>query len=91
MARARPARKRPFDIDEAIEEIRRAIADAGAGDAAMFALASEGYTTLFEQLVACIISIRTLDETMLMCARRLFARARTPAAVAALAARRSTH
>src|SRR5436190_12748990 len=85
--RARPARKRPFDIDEAMDRIRRTIADTGVADAAMFALASEGYTALFEQLIACIISIRTLDETMLTCARRLFARARTPAAVAALPAR----
>src|SRR5436190_12307896 len=85
--RARPARKRPFDIDEAMDRIRRTIADTGVADAAMFALASEGYTALFEQLIACIISIRTLDETMLTCARRLFARARTPAAIAALPAR----
>ena len=86
-APARPRRKRPFDIDEVIARVRRAIADAGVADAAMFALASEGYTTLFEQLVACIISIRTLDETMLVCARKLFARARTPAAIAALPVR----
>ena len=83
----RPARKQPFDIDEAMDRIRLAIADTGVADAAMFALASEGYTTVFEQLVACMISIRTLDETMLTCARRLFARARTPAAVAALPVR----
>jgi endonuclease-3 len=56
-------------------------------DAAMFALASEGYTSLFEQLVSCIISIRTRDEKMLVCARRLFARARTPARIAALPVR----
>ena len=84
---ARPKRKRPFDIIEAMDRIRRSIADTGVADAAMFALASEGYTSLFEQLVACIISIRTLDETMLVCARKLFARARTPAAIAALPVR----
>jgi len=84
---ARPTRKQPFDIDEAMDRIRRAIADTGVADAAMFALASEGYRSVFEQLVACMISIRTLDETMLTCARRLFARARTPAAVAALPVR----
>jgi endonuclease-3 len=48
----------------------------------MFALAEEGHTTLFEQLVACIISVRTRDEVSLPAARRLFARARTPEAVA---------
>ncbi len=46
--------------------------------AALFVLADEGYNSAFEQLVACILSIRTLDEVMLVTARRLFARARTP-------------
>ena len=51
----------------------------------MFALRDEhGHTTLFEQLVACILSIRTRDEVSLPTALRLFARARTPRAVAAL-------
>jgi endonuclease III len=80
-------RKRAFDIDEVMTRIRATIAERGVADAAMFALASEGYTSLFEQLVACVISIRTRDETMLVCARRLFERARTPAAVAALPVR----
>ena len=80
-------RERRFDIDEAMDRIRRSIAESGVEIAAMFALASEGHTSLFEQLVACIISIRTLDETMLTCARKLFARARTPAAIAALPVR----
>lgn len=53
-------------------------------DAAMFALAAEGYTSLFEQLVACIISIRTRDEVMIELARNLFARAPTPQAMATL-------
>jgi endonuclease-3 len=79
--------KRPFDIDVVMQRIRETIASSGVADAAMFALASEGYTSLFEQLVACVISIRTYDETMLTCARRLFARARTPATVAALPVR----
>jgi endonuclease-3 len=52
--------------------------------AAMFALAEDGYRSVFEQLVACILSIRTLDEVSLVAARRLFAAARTPAALAAL-------
>jgi endonuclease-3 len=50
----------------------------------MFQLAAEGHTSLFEQLVACIISIRTRDEVMLTTARLLFARAPTPAAMARL-------
>jgi endonuclease-3 len=53
----------------------------------MFELAELGYRSLFEQLVACIISIRTRDEVSLPVAVRLFERARTPAAVAALSER----
>ena len=86
-SRVRAPRKQPFDIDDVLRRIRETIASSGVADAAMFALASEGYTSLFEQLVACIISIRTFDETMVVCARRLFAKARTPAAVAALPVR----
>ena len=37
----------------------------------MFALAEEGHRTLFEQLVACILSIRALDEVSLVAARRV--------------------
>ena len=80
-------RKQPFDIDAVLTRVRTTIGELGVADAAMFALAAEGYASLFEQLVACIISIRTYDETMLICARRLFAKARTPAAMAALPVR----
>ena len=52
----------------------------------MFALAEEGYRTLFEQLVACILSIRTRDEVSLVAARRLFARTRSPHEITRLAA-----
>ena len=50
----------------------------------MFELAEEGFDSAFEQLIACIISIRTFDEVTLPTARRLFARARTPLAVSQL-------
>jgi endonuclease-3 len=52
--------------------------------AAMFALAEEGHRTLFEQLVACILSIRTRDEVSLLAARRLFAAAGGPNEIGAL-------
>ena len=52
--------------------------------AAMFALAEEGHRSLFEQLVACILSIRTRDEVSLEAARRLFAVARGPEQIAGL-------
>ena len=76
--------KRSFDIDVVMQRIRETITSSRVADAAMFALASEGYTSLFEQLVACIISIRTYDEIMLTCARQLFARVRAPAAMGRL-------
>ncbi|MES2522955.1 MAG: endonuclease III [Gemmatimonadota bacterium] len=56
----------------------RTLAEGGYAPAAMFQLATEGFTSVFEQLVACIISIRTFDETSLPAAQRLFALARTP-------------
>jgi endonuclease-3 len=74
--------KKPFDIDLAIQRIREAVRPYPK--AAMFELADEGFRSVFEQLVACIISIRTLDETTLPVARRLFARARTPAEMSQL-------
>ncbi len=46
--------------------------------AAMFELYEQGYTTLFEQLISCIISIRTLDETTIPLSLKLYERARTP-------------
>ena len=68
--------KRAFDIDLAIKRIREAVQPFAK--AAMFELAEDGFNSPFEQLVACIISIRTYDEVMLPTARKLFARARTP-------------
>ncbi|MEO0406465.1 MAG: endonuclease III [Cyanobacteria bacterium P01_A01_bin.135] len=52
--------------------------------AAMFALAEAGYSSLFEQLISCILSIRTYDEVSLPAAKRLFSKARTAAAIAQL-------
>jgi endonuclease III len=70
-----------FSIDRALHEIIHAIQTFPK--AAMFALAEDGYDSLFEQLVACIISIRTFDEVSLVAARRLFTLARTPEEIAA--------
>ena len=50
----------------------------------MFELAERGHRTLFEQLVACVISIRTRDEVSLPVALELFRRAPTPEAIARL-------
>jgi endonuclease III len=74
--------ERPFDIGVALERIEEAVAPWPK--AALFQLAEEGYTSTFEQLLACIISIRTYDEVTLPVSRKLFARARTPADVGQL-------
>lgn len=93
MARRRPgsaapstrhtrATKRPFDFDVAIPLLREAVHPFA--DAAMFELADRGWRSVFHQLVACVLSIRTRDEVSLPAALRLFAAAPTPAALAAL-------
>ncbi len=74
--------KQPFDIDRAMGLLREAVRPWPK--AAMFELAEEGFNSPFELLVACVISIRTLDEVMLPTARQLFARARTAEAVTRL-------
>jgi endonuclease III len=80
--KAAPVAKRPFDIHVAVKRLRKAVRPLPK--AAMFQLAEEGFRSVFELLVACIISIRTRDETTVPVARRLFALARTPVEMAAL-------
>jgi endonuclease-3 len=75
-------KKRDFDISLAIERIRKATEDYPK--AALFELAEDGFDSPFQQLVACIISIRTYDEVMIKIARRLFERARTASEIVAL-------
>jgi endonuclease-3 len=74
--------KKPFDIDIAMARIEEAVRPFPK--AAMFELAEDGFGSAFEQLIACIISIRTYDEVMLPVARRFFERARTAEAVSRL-------
>jgi endonuclease-3 len=71
--------KKPFDIDDVFKRIEGAVAPYNK--AAMFELAERGYTSLFEQLVACVLSIRTFDEVSLPAAIKLFEAARTPHAI----------
>lgn len=71
------ARKIPFDIDAALAAIRDAVRPYPP--AALFALHDEGFTSVFQQLIACMLSIRTRDETMLPLARDLLSVAGTPA------------
>ena len=76
--------KRPFSFQLAFSRIRAVLKEGGYADAAMFELAERGHRSLFAQLVACVISIRTRDEVSLPTALRLFERAATPEAMARL-------
>lgn len=80
----RSSGKRDFDIHVAMRRIEEAVRPYPG--AALFELADRGYGSPFEQLVACILSIRTMDEVMLPTALALFERAATPAEMAALGA-----
>jgi endonuclease III len=72
----------PFNIDTVMQRLRTAVAPYPK--AAMFELAEQGYRSPFEQLIACIISIRTYDEVSLPVARRLLDHANTPQAMVKL-------
>lgn len=71
-----------FDIETAFSRLRQEM--QAYPKAAMFQLAEEGYSSPFEQLISCMISIRTYDEVSLPVSRQLFARANTAAAMSAL-------
>lgn len=68
--------KLPFNLALMLRKIEKAT--AGYPKAAMFELYERGYRTLFEQLISCVISIRTLDETTIPVSERVFAAARSP-------------
>lgn len=68
--------KKSFDIPDMLKKIEKATRPYPK--AAMFELYQKGYTSLFEQLISCIISIRTLDETTIPLSEKLFSLARTP-------------
>lgn len=72
----------PFDIDVAMERLEEAVAPYPK--AALFELAEDGYSTPFQQAVACIISIRTMDEVTLPTSRKLFEQAPGPQTIAEL-------
>jgi endonuclease-3 len=75
-------RKRRFDIHTVVRRVRDAVSEHA--DAAMFELGDRGFKSVFQQLVACIISIRTRDEVSLPVSIRLLERAPTPEQVAQL-------
>lgn len=71
-----------FDLTTVLSRIEDAIKPYPK--AAMFDLYERGYNSLFEQLMSCIVSIRTLDETTIPVSLRLFEAARTPEQLLAL-------
>ena len=73
MRSKRLVQKKPFDIDTVLRRIKKEI--AGFADAAMFDLRSRGFSTVFQQLVGCIISIRTRDEVSLPASVKLLEKA----------------
>jgi endonuclease-3 len=75
-----------FDIASVLRRIRVAI--RRYPKAMLFQLAEEGHDSPFEQLVACIVSIRTLDEVSRVEASRLLKAARTPERMAGLGVKR---
>src|SRR5437588_8230771 len=76
--------KRRFDFDVGLRRIRDMLKTLDVADAAMFELKDRGHGSVFEQLVACVISIRTRDEVMLPTALALFERAPTAEKLARL-------
>jgi endonuclease-3 len=68
--------KKPFNLSVVLKRIEKAVRPFPK--AAMFELFERGYSGLFEQLISCIISIRTLDERTIPVSEKLFKIARTP-------------
>jgi endonuclease III len=70
------------DVADALGRVREAIRPFPK--AAMFDLRDRGYGAVWQQLVACVLSIRTTDEVSGPLSIRLFERAPTPEALAAM-------
>ncbi len=68
--------KVPFEIDVVMNAVAGAVAPYPP--AAMFELADAGYRSVFEQVISCLLSVRTRDEVSVKAAPRLFAVGRTP-------------
>jgi len=73
--------KRPFPADVALRRLR--LASRLWGTPAVTEVAAL-HRDPFRTLVSCILSLRTQDATTALAARRLFAKASTPSALAAL-------
>lgn len=80
------ADKRPFDINQTMHRVREAVRDYPK--AVLFELADRGYGSPFQILVACIITIRTLEEVSLPTSLKLFEVASTAKQIANLSEER---
>ena len=69
-----------YPIQSMLKRIRKSI--ASYPKATLFELRDLGFNSIFEQLIACVISIRTYDEVSLPCSLRLFEKGRTPQHIA---------
>jgi endonuclease III len=78
--------KKPFDIDEVMRRVREAVRDYPK--AVLFELSDRGFGSPFQLLVACVITIRTLEEVSLPTSLKLFEAAATPKQVANLSEER---
>jgi endonuclease-3 len=65
-----------FSLNKALKLVEIAIQPFPK--AALFELAERGWNTTFQQVLACMISVRTLDEVTIPVAERLLSRAPTP-------------
>lgn len=81
--------KKPFNLSIVLKRIEKAVKPYPK--AAMFELYERGYTSLFEQLISCIISIRTLDETTIPLSEKLFQMVRTPKELIKLSPKKLEH
>lgn len=76
----RKRQKNLFDIDQVIAKLTFFVTTLP--QAALFELFSIGHQSPFEQLIACLISVRTYDEISLPAALNLFKIGRTPEEIA---------
>jgi endonuclease III len=78
-SKAMKPKKKPHNLSVMLRRIRKAVAPYPK--AAMFELAEQGFAEPFQQLVGCILSIRTRDEVSLPSALQLLRAAPTPDAM----------
>ena len=69
-------KKLSFDIKDVLKRVEKAI--ERYAKAALFDLAEQGHLSVYEQAIACLLSVRTRDEVTLPVSLKLFELANTP-------------